>query len=123
MKPTIKKDLRKVTGEATLDGVALKRKIFDYHDGWAFATADIVFADGTAVRGIVNLCVQDSCEHWGTFVGLPNGKVVEQGEDGFEEALKAAGITKVFPYRYRYTKWQQWATRDHHIDDTDGWSR
>lgn len=86
---------------------------------WALCAATVKLADGSEHEAVVDLCVSDSCEHYGTAIKLPGGAGwVVQGEPDF---LKRLGRTaeQVFPYRYRYDAAGRW--EDHHIGP-DGWS-
>lgn len=86
---------------------------------WADVRGRVRLADGTELPAVLQLCVSDSCEHWGTTVRLPDGSWADQQDDDF---LARLGRTKeqVFPYAYTYDRIPD--AHDHHLME-NGWSR
>ena len=86
---------------------------------WSIRSGKVKLADGTEHDAVIQLCDQDSGEHWGTGVwvaGCPRG-IVWQDDHDF---LTVLGKTtkQVFPYRYKY---HGVIANDHHVS-ADGWS-
>lgn len=110
--------------EATFTAGCCKRYLVDEDPhapgvGYVVVNGEVRFADGSTAYALIEIDECSSGEHGGTGIFLPNGDVLFQSDEGFKEALVAAGVTEAFPYQYRY----QGAPRcnDHHVGD-DGWS-
>ena len=117
------RDWRVLTKGISLDYCGIKfaatgRKTHDWGDGMVSKNGVVKFADGTMVHAVLDLCPEDSGEHYGTLFFVPHdgGQVVPQ-----KDLLRVTGKPKseVFPYRYKYTGRLD---RDHHVGP-DGWSR
>ena len=71
--------------------------------------------------GVVEICDQDSGEHWGSgFIVADPLTIVFQDDKNFAKML-GKKESEIYPYRYRYTGWQEAQGTDHHIG-ADGWS-
>jgi hypothetical protein len=94
---------------------------------------EIETISGHRFHALLDLCVEDSCEHYDTIV-----YVIGKNDDGTEYidkhmqsqpdffvwvALMKAAIPgfEIFPYKYRYRDTSLRAL-DHHVGD-DGWSK
>jgi len=88
-------------------------------DGFSIISADFVLADGTKMKGFVEICTADGGEHYGSAFYLPwsNG-LAEQDEDNFLPKMRKSK-EEVFPYSYRYHGWE--SSYDHHLNE-QGWS-
>lgn len=106
-------------------------KLFDGEFG--VFMGEIVSSSGHRFHALIQLCVQDSCEHYGVSVfaathvtdkGKIAWDVFEQGTPQFdawvEEMKQNVDGFKLFPYSYRYRD-ANLRDRDHHVGD-DGWS-
>jgi hypothetical protein len=82
---------------------------------WIDATGVVRLADGTEYPALLNLCMSDSGEHYGTWVHLDAVGWVELSPDVLGRSRE-----QVFPYRYRYHFAGLFP--DHHVG-ADGWSR
>ena len=93
-----------------------KQHVID-NGAFAMMTGKVRIADGTEYDALIELCVVDSGEHYGTGLWVDDG-VTFQDDDDF---LKRLGKTaeQVFPYRYNYSP--HYVSSDHHVGD-DGWS-
>lgn len=117
------RDWRRLTKNFGLDYGGIKfesegRKRHDHGDGFSSMNGVVKFADGTIVYAIIDVCHEDSGEHYGCLFFVPHngGQVVEQ-----KHLLIATGKSKddVYPYKYKYTG--QPLSNDHHVGP-DGWS-
>ena len=101
------------------------RKRYLVHEEWdgaghVMVNGEVRFADGTLCHALLEIDESSSGEHCGTGFFLPDGSVVFQGDKDCGEKLKAAGVEKFAPYKYRYTA--PINAHDHHVG-ADGWSR
>lgn len=90
-------------------------------DGWVTARGEVILADGTRHPALLDICVMDSGEHYGTHLQGTDGKWVHQSEPDF---LDRIGKTKAeaYPYRYRYDLYDRGQVDDIHINPESGWS-
>jgi hypothetical protein len=107
-------------------GKGAKPKTVNHGDGFSTHTAEFVLADGTKLTGTVDICMQDSGEHWGSMFYCPwNNQLANQNEDTKEVFLGKLrkSAEEVYPYKYRYHDWKKYAgSEDFHIDEETGWS-
>ena len=117
------KDWRTFTHDMSVnyDGTIFKatgRKTKDPGDGFCSKNALVRFADGTVCYAVVDLCHEDSGEHYGTLFFVPHdgGQVVDH-----QTLIEVTGKKQadLYPYKYKYTG--QPLASDHHVGD-DGWS-
>lgn len=84
--------------------------------------------DGHRFHAVIHLCVDDSCEHYGSTIFVLDGKgswdTYQQGTEEFDEWIREmeanVNAFEMFPYRYRYLD-ASLRDGDHHVG-ADGWS-
>lgn len=86
------------------------------HNGWCWTSGEIQTADGQRYWAVIEICEQDSGEHWGTVV--PHRGTLRTQDEGFVGFL-ARRKSDIFPYGYRYDAPIE---NDWHVGH-DGWNR
>ena len=90
---------------------------FMIEPGFYMRTGEVELKDGSRFWALLEIDEDTSGVHCGTGIFLPDGRVLFQGDPGFEDALEGLGVT-AHPYKYKYFGG---AFQDRHIG-ADGWS-
>ena len=114
----LKHEIMLTHGEGTDLFVAGKPAKVEVGGGFVIVTGTVKFADGSLHNCLLEICEQDSGEHYGTGVWTVGGKVTWQDDNDF---LASLGKTSEQVYPYKYCYWER-IPGDHHVG-ADGWSR
>lgn len=96
-------------------------------EGFGLVMGEIVTKTGHHFHAVIELCIEDSCEHYGSIVYYLDDNTVrtaEQSTPSWNEWVAKMKATspdfEPFPYKYRYRN-TDLRHGDHHVGD-DGWS-
>jgi len=94
-----------------------KPKRHGYAEGFIMVTGEVQLADGSRYWALLEICEEDSGEHYGTGIVTPGGLAFQDEENFLQELGKTR--EEVFPYKYRSLVQ---IPGDIHVDPVTGWS-
>lgn len=103
-------------------GDEAKPEIVQMGGGFSIRSADFILADGTKMKGFVDICHMDGGELYGSCFYLPwSNDIVKQDDKSIVSKMRKKSEKEIFPYEYKYKGWKN--VDDYHINKNTGWSQ